>query len=78
MAFIVPATGSQISFGKVNKAFTNNIPGSAGNAPAGGQNIKLSAILGANAVYTVNQTPGTQIRFSQTFGGKATPYDYDS
>lgn len=78
MAFIVPPTGSQISFGKVNKAFTNNVPGAVGNAPSGGQNIKLSAILGANATYGINQTAGTQIRFSQTFGGKTTPYDYDS
>lgn len=78
MANVIPPTGSQISFGRVNKAFTNNAPGSAGNAPSGGQNIKLSAVLGANATYGVSQAPGTQIKFSATFGGKSTPYDYDS
>jgi len=78
MAFFVPASGAQISFGKVNKAFTNNAPGSAGNAPSGGQNIKLSAVLGANPVYTVSQSTGTEIKFSLTFGGKPTPYDYDT
>lgn len=70
----LPATGSAISFGQVNKGFTNNTPGSAGNAPSGGQNIKLSAVLGNNATYGINQTAGTQISFSSTFGGKTTPY----
>ena len=72
----LPATGSQISFGQVNQAFTNNTPGSAGNAPSGGQNIKLSAVLGNNAAYGIGQTAGTQISFSSTFGGKNTPYNY--
>ena len=75
----LPATGSQISFGQVNQAFADpgtRTPGSAGNAPAGGQNIKLSEILGNNATYGINQAVGTQIRFSQTFGGKVTPYSY--
>ena len=74
MAFVTPATGQQITFGKVNKAFSNFAPGAAGNAPTGGQNIKLSAVLG---VY-ISQTPGTQIRFSEQLGGKSTPYDYDT
>lgn len=73
---ILPATGSAISFGKVNQAYTNLTPGSAGNAPAGGQNIRLSAVLGNNATYGVNQTAGTQISFSATFGGRTTPYNY--
>jgi hypothetical protein len=77
MATSLPATGSQISFGRVNKAYTNNTPGAAGNAPSGGQNIKLSAILGNNASYGIGQAVGTQIRFSQTFGGKTNnTYDY--
>ncbi len=75
---ILPATGAQISFGKVNQAFTNNTPGSAGNAPSGGQNIKLSAVLGANAAYGILQSPGTPIKFSATFGGKTTPFPYPS
>ena len=75
----LPATGSAISFGQVNQAFAppgGVTPGSAGNAPSGGQNIKLSAILGNNATYGINQAAGTQIRFSQTFSGKVTPYSY--
>lgn len=70
----LPATGSAISFGQVNRAFTNLAPNSAGNAPAGGQNIKLSSVLGNNATYGISQTAGTVIKFSQTFGGKTTPY----
>ena len=75
----LPATGSQISFGQVNQAFAppgTRTPGSAGDAPAGGQNIKLSAILGYDTTYGINQAVGTPIRFSQTFGGKVTPYSY--
>jgi hypothetical protein len=70
----LPATGSQISFGQVNRVFTNQTPGAAGNAPSGGQNIKLSAILGNNATYTIGQAVGTQIKFSATFGNKSGPY----
>ena len=70
----LPATGSQISFGPVNRAFTNQTPGAAGNAPSGGQNIKLSTVLGNNATYGISQTVGTAIKFSQTFGGKIGPY----
>jgi len=70
----LPATGSAISFGQVNRVFTNQTPGAAGNAPSGGQNIKLSAVLGNSATYGINQTVGTQIRFSATFGGIIGPY----
>ena len=76
----LPITGSQISFGQVNQAFAppgTRTPGSAGNAPSGGQNIKLSAVLGAN----INSHPGeitiaagTAIRFSYSFGGRTGPY----
>jgi hypothetical protein len=69
----LPATGSQISFGRVNQAFNNNAPGAAGNAPAGGQNIKLSAVLGVNYG---GKAAGASISFSSTFGGKATPFTY--
>jgi hypothetical protein len=72
----LPATGSELSFGRVNRAYTNNLPGAAGNAPSGGQNIRLSAILGNNATYGINQAAGTQIRFSQTFGGRSYPFTY--
>ena len=70
----LPATASAISFGQVNKVFTDNNPGSAGNAPSGGQNIKLSAILGNNGAYGLGQAIGTEIKFSQTFGGKTGSY----
>jgi hypothetical protein len=70
----LPATGSAISFGQVNRVFTNQTPGAAGNAPAGGQNIRLSAVLGNNATYGIGQAVGTNIRFSFTFGGKTGPY----
>jgi hypothetical protein len=72
----LPATGSQLSFGRVNQAYTNNAPGATGNAPAGGQNIRLSAVLGANATYGIGQAAGTQIRFSATFGGRSYPFTY--
>lgn len=72
----LPATGSAISFGQVNKGFTNNNPGSAGDAPSGGQNIKLSAVLGSHPTYGIGQTTGTQISFSSTFGGKTTPFAF--
>jgi len=76
MANLIPPTGAQISFGAVNQAFTNLTPGSTGNAPSGGQNIKLSAVLGSKPTYGIGQTTGTQISFSLTFGGKSTPYNY--
>jgi hypothetical protein len=69
----IPATGSAITFGKVNQAFNNNAPNAAGNAPSGGQNIKLSAVLG---VSYGGKSAGAQISFSSTFGGKTSPYTY--
>lgn len=68
-----PGTGSAITFGRVNQAYNNNAPGAAGNAPSGGQNVKLSATLGAN--YGVNAA-GTQISLSARFSGRTTPYTY--
>lgn len=70
----LPATGSAISFGQINRAYTNQTPGAAGDAPAGGQNIKLSRVLGNDPIYSISQTTGTTISVSQTFGGKTTPY----
>ena len=83
----LPATGSQISFGQVNQAFAppggvggvlgvGYTPGSAGNAPSGGQNIRLSAILGANSTYGTPQAAGTQISFALRFWGKVGPNSY--
>jgi len=74
---IIPATGSQISFGCVNKAFTNYAAGAVGNAPLGGTNIKLSGILAFCSVYGINRaTATTQVDFSATFGGRPHPYAY--
>jgi hypothetical protein len=72
----LPATGAELSFARVNRAFTNCAIGAAGNAPAGGQNIRLSYILGACATYGISQTAGTQISFSSKFGGRPNPYTY--
>jgi len=76
-----PATGSEISFGRLYKAFTNvavNSPGDAdvdGATPySGSQNIKLSQILGTYA--DPPKAQGTEIKFSQTFGGIPTDYTY--
>lgn len=72
---VLPATGSQISFGQVNRAYTNQTPGATGDAPAGGQNIKLSAVLGSQATYGSLAAPaGSQVSLSATFGGQTTPY----
>ena len=38
---ILPATGAELSFGKVHQAFTNVVRGSAGDAPAGGAKHKI-------------------------------------
>ena len=69
----LPATGSQIAMGKVQQAYNNVTPGTGGNAPAGTQNVKLSAVLG---VTYGGKTAGAPISFSSTFGGKVTPYPY--
>jgi hypothetical protein len=70
----LPATGAALSFGQINRSFTNIAPNTAGDAPSGGQNIKLSSVLGNRATYTIGQTVGTTISLSTTFGGKTTPY----
>jgi hypothetical protein len=81
MTGVIPATGSRISIGHVNAAFVGPAPdgyppGSPGNAPAGGQLIELSTVLGNNGAYGIGQIIGTRINFSQTFGGKTTPNNY--
>lgn len=72
----LPATGSEITFGRVNKAYTNQALGAAGNAPAGGLNISLSSVLGNNATYGIGQAVGTSISLSSRFGGRSYPYTY--
>lgn len=76
----LPISGTAISFGQVNRSYTNQTPGAAGDAPLGGQNIKLSAYLGAtyaNGVWPEDSTKpaGTApISLSANFGGRTTPY----
>jgi len=60
---ILPATGATIAMGKVYTAFTN----------AAATNVRLSATLGVNYG---GKTPGAQVSFSSTFGGKTTTYTY--
>ncbi len=67
---ILPGTGSAIAMGKVYSAYTN-----AAYPTAGGTNVRLSATLGAN-YGNVGYVAGTEIRFSQTFGGKSTTFNY--
>ena len=62
---ILPATGTEITMGRVRKAYTNT-------APAAGANIALS---GTMAPY-VGQSTGTQITLSSKFGGRTFPYTY--
>jgi hypothetical protein len=73
MALITPGTGSAIAMGKVQQAFNNVTPGTGGNAPAGTQNVKLSAVLGVNYG---GKAAGASIPFSSTLGGKVTTYNY--
>jgi hypothetical protein len=63
---VLPATGSAIKMGGVKQAYTNVAPGA-------GQNIKLSATLGASYG---GKVAGAVISLSSTFGGKTTPYTY--
>jgi len=63
---LLPATGSEMAIGRVRKAY-NNV------APAAGQNISLSATLGASYG---GKAAGTQISLTATFGGKTVPYAY--
>jgi len=63
----LPATGTEISMGKVYQAYTNT-------APTGGTNIGLNAELGVNQPGIVGA--GAETEFSTDFGGLNTPYDY--
>lgn len=60
----LPATGSQISMGRVYQAFTTVAPGNA--------TISLSGSVGQY----VGHAAGTQISFSSRMGGRYYPYTY--
>ena len=62
---LLPATGSEITMGKVRKGYSN-ITASAGS------NLTLSSTLGPYK----GKSSGTQISLSSTFGGATTPYDF--
>jgi hypothetical protein len=62
---LLPATGSEITMGKVQKGYSN-ITASAGS------NLTLSSTLGPYK----GKSTGTQISLSSTFGGATTPYNF--
>lgn len=61
---LLPATGSEITMGRVRKSYNNA-------APAAGQNISLRGTLGGY----IGQSTGS-ITLSARFGGKTNPYTY--
>jgi hypothetical protein len=63
----LPATGSELSFGKIRKAYTNIDPSPSAN-------LSLSNTLGGY----VSHPAGTQISVSLKFGGKTVPYNYNT
>lgn len=62
---IIPNTGSEIQMGRVQKAFTNVVPGA-------GSNLYLTQTLGAH----IGHTAFTTLGLSTGFGGRTTPYTY--
>ena len=62
---VLPATGSEISIGRIKQAYT-------GVAPAAGQNISLSGTLGAYR----GRAAGIETKLSIILGGQFTPYAY--
>lgn len=63
----LPATGSAISFGRVQAAYTNGAyPRSAG------ENIRLGGTLNAH----IGRSATVQTSFSSVFGGRDTPQNY--
>jgi hypothetical protein len=61
---LLPATGSEISMGRVNLAYNNQAVGTVA--------VSLSATLGPQK----GLSAGTQVSLSSTFGGATTPYTY--
>lgn len=62
---LLPATGTEITMGKVRKGYSNITAGA-------GSNLTLSATLGPYK----GKSAGTQISLSSTFGGATTPYAF--
>ena len=64
----IPATGSEISMGKVHVALGL----SGGYPPAAGTNIGLNETLGAQ----IGISGGAETQLSEDFGGLTTPSSY--
>jgi hypothetical protein len=62
---LLPATGTEITMGKVRKGYSNT-------TATAGSNLTLSATLGPYK----GKSPGTAISLSSTFGGATTPYNF--
>ena len=62
---LLPATGSEITMGKVRKGYSNT-------TASAGSNLTLSSTLGPYK----GKSSGTQISLSSTFGGATTPYNF--
>jgi hypothetical protein len=62
---ILPATGTEITMGRVHKSKTN-VTASTGS------NLALSGTMAAH----IGQSSGTQISLSSAFGGRTFPYTY--
>lgn len=65
---IIPATGTEVSLGKIAKAY--GIIGTY--PPAAGANLDLNADLGPE----LSIPGGSQTDMSEDFGGQTTPNDY--
>lgn len=62
---VLPATGAEISLGRVNKAYTNLAYGTANNSLA-----SLGTQIGISS--------GLQVNLSASFGGRTAPFNYYS
>ena len=62
---VLPATGTEIVFGRIKQAHSNV-------APAAGQNISLTGTLGGY----IGRSSGVSTSVSSVFGGRTSPYNY--
>lgn len=62
---VLPATGSEMTMGRIKQAYT-------GVAPAAGQNISLTGTIGGY----LGRASGVTTSLSVVMGGQITPYAY--
>jgi hypothetical protein len=62
---VLPATGSEMTMGRIVKAYTNALP-------SAGSNISLSGTIGGY----LGRSAGTTTSLSTVMGGQITPYTY--